>query len=713
MRSRGRVPVITQFAEAECTLCTAAMILSYYGSRNTVACLRREYETGRDGLSLSRLAQLLRDRGMQVRIFQGGPRALVKLPTPFIAYWENCHVVVVERIRDREVTVVDPALGRRRLSWDEFAGSYSGLVLEPRPGPEFAPDRTRQPSVWKLFLGHAVGARRRFAAVVLLSLLVYAAGLVIPLLTERLVDSSGLGRAEGWQAIALVIGVPAAGYLLFSVIRAWVMSRLVTEVGRSLMQLTFSKLLSLPFTYFANRTRGELVYRLSSVASVRDLIAGQLSGFLVDVGVLGVVFGYLFVRTPLMGFATMGVFVAMVAVSVVTYRPIKSLTDLEISETTKGTGLQLEALSSIEVLKACGVTESFYADWARQYEEIIRLGRRRMLVQGTVSGATGTVQAFGPVAVLAIGLLQLEAVGGLGAVVAAQGLAMTALGTAASLAGFFSQMVMANAQVDRLSDIVQQPVPDPIFGADDTPLRGRVEVRRLGFTYPGATAPTLSDVSFTVEPGKRLAVVGATGSGKSTLARLLLGLYPPAEGEIRFDGRPLQEIAAGTFHDGVALVPQETLLSNRSIAANIDFRAGRPDLRVAEEAGTLAELGDEIAAMPLGYHTPVSEMGNSLSGGQRQRIALARALARRPKVLVLDEATSSLDTATEAKIGRALGSLSCTQIVIAHRLSTVKDADEIVVLRAGRVVQRGKHDELVAIAGPYRELVAAQVDLRA
>ncbi|WP_156727568.1 peptidase domain-containing ABC transporter [Streptomyces apocyni] len=714
-RRARRVREVQQFAQSECGLCCIAMVLSAYGSRDSVAALRREHEVGRDGLTIKEIATILRGRGFQVRAFRAGANRLDGLALPLIAYWDDSHVVVVEEITDRHVTVVDPAAGRRKYPVEEFERHYSGLALEATPTADHQPVRHREPSVWREFLRSLSGARRPLLQAFVMSLVLYSFTIFMPIATQHAVnDYAGYLENSPIALVLLAFTVPMAVYFVLSLLRTVCLAAVIRGLGEAMMGRTFRKLLDLPYKYFANRSQGELFYRLSSITSVRDMISSQLPAVLLDVGSLIVIFGYMFHRSFILGATAFAIFLTMLTVAVCMYRPLRRVTEREISETAKSSSLQMEALSSIETLKVSGMTDTFFRDWRKVYSVGMEQTQRRIVLQGVASSGYSVFQVFGPLLVLAVGLwLVLDGSLDLGSAVAAQTLTATSLGMVMSLSGVFTQLITANTQVARVGDILHQPESRGAFGDRPVAIRGAVSLREVGFTYPGAKTPALRDISFDIRPGERVAIVGSSGSGKSTLGKLLMGLYPIQSGDIAYDGVSLQEIDADTFYANTAYVPQDIVLSNRSIAENIRFGVPEATIEAVVEAAREAHVHEDVAAMPLGYHTPVREMGGSLSGGQRQRIALARALARRPRVLVLDEATSALDTVTESRIADALDRLECTRIVIAHRLSTIVSADLVVVLEHGRVVQTGRHAELLAESGLYRELIRSQVDLSA
>jgi ABC-type bacteriocin/lantibiotic exporter with double-glycine peptidase domain len=707
-----RVREVQQFAPTECGLCCVAMVLSAHGSRNSVTGLRRAHETGRDGLSVKDVVTILRERGMRVRAYRAGPGRLGGLALPLILFWGDNHMVVLERITDTRATVVDPSGGRRTYSREEFEEHYRGLAVEAVPTAAYTPENVREPSVWAEFLRAAAAQRRPLATVFAMSLLLYGFTLAVPLAVQTAVNGyADFFSSSPGALLAVALAVPMAAFLAVSLLRSVSLAAVIRGLGETMMSRTFGALLRLPFKYFANRSQGELMYRLSSIASVRDMISHQLPGVLLDAGSLLVVFGYVFHRSAVLGTVALGLFGAMALIAVSTYRPIRRITEREISATAESSSMQMEALHSIETLKVTGMTATFLGDWRSVYARAMDHTRRRIIVQGAATSGYSLFQMFGPLLVLVIGLwLVHQGRLDLGSAIAVQTLTATSLGSVMSLSNVFTQLITVNAQVERVGDILNQPREETVFGDRDVRMTGALSVREVGFAYPGARTPVLEGVSFEAPAGARVAVVGSTGSGKSTLGRLLMGLYPTGSGTVCYDGVPLAGISADSFYRAVAYVPQEISLSNRTIAENISFGLPGVDLEAVREAARRARIHDEIEAMPMGYHTPVREMGNSLSGGQRQRVALARALVREPRVLVLDEATSALDTVTESAIAETLNGLACTRVIIAHRLSTVVGADLIVVLQEGRVVQTGRHTDLIAEPGPYQALVRSQVN---
>lgn len=713
--ARRKPPVILQFAQSECGLCSAAMILEYWGYRGAIYEMRRNTDPGRDGLGLKDVAAMLTERGINVDFVRANFQGLQRVNKPFIAFWKGYHLVLVEKINEHRAIILDPASGRARISAEEFEESFSGHALLCTPAENFAPQRERNYSIRDIWRELATRSYAGSGAkILLLSLFLYAFTLGIPIATKEFVNrQSELIGDYSTVAITLVLMLPFVIYSLFGILRTRILATMVAHVGEDLMGGVFKKLLSMPYRFFASRSNGELITRLSSVNQLRDLVSNQITAVLLDVGVVAFIVGYLVFNTPYLSIVTISLSAIMVLLTVGTWSQVQRVTDEEIRALSKSTGTQMEAITSISSVKTTGMAPNFYTRWRKDYQGALHSGRRRMLIQGTVATIIGAIQMFGPFLVLAVGIkLLLKGTGTLGEVIAAQSLATMLLASVSSLSLAISQFVKAQVQIARLIDVMTHE-SDNTWGSEVCELSGQMTVDQLSFTYPGAQLSALSKVSFSVSPGEKVAVVGRTGSGKSTLAKVLVGLFPPTAGSITLDGRHRSEISEESFRKAVAYVPQDIQLSNRQIAENIDFTGGTPDLELVRTAAQIAQISGTIESMPLGYHTEIQEMGANISGGQRQRIAIARAIARRPKMIVLDEATSALDNMTERDVAQCLTELNSAQIVIAHRTSTIRSADRILVLRGGHLVQEGTFSELMAEDGEFRELMSNTENLNA
>jgi len=452
--------------------------------------------------------------------------------------------------------------------------------------------------------------------------------------------------------------------------------------------------------------------RLGSSTNIREMLTNQTLSSILDGGLVLGYLAILLVWHPSFGLLALVIGALQVAPMLGTSRRLQGLIGSELSAQAQSQSYLVEALKGIAALKASGAEQPVLDRWSRLFVRQLNVSVQRSHVAGTVDTVTTTLRTFSPLILLWIGVLQvLDGEMSLGTMLAVNALAASFLAPLASLMSSGQQLQLACAHLDRLADVLEAaPEQDGRTVRPAPRLKGRIELKQVSFRY-GPRAPlVLRDVSLVIEPGQKVALVGRTGSGKSTLSMLLLGLYEPTDGEILYDGVPMQSLDVRTLRSQLGVVLQESFLFSGSIRENIAFNDPSMSLDQVVQAARLAAIHDEIARMGMGYETMLAEGGAGLSGGQRQRLSIARALSHQPAILLLDEATSHLDVVTEQLLDRQLDDLRCTRIVIAHRLSTIRNADLIVVVDEGAIVERGTHRELLALGGHYAALLSGQLD---
>jgi NHLM bacteriocin system ABC transporter peptidase/ATP-binding protein len=698
----------------ECGAAALAMVLGHHGRHVPLEELRIACGVSRDGSRASNVLKAARSHGLTARGMQMEPAALAQVAPPSILFWEFNHYVVYDgmgrRFGRRGVYINDPGRGRRFVPMEDFDTSFTGVVLTFEPDADFRRSG-RRPGLLGALPARLRGTSGTMPAAVLASFLLVVVGAAVPALSRTYIDTFLIGRQS--SLLGVLFASMACLLVLTGVLTAVQQANLLRGriISSTLTSARFMRhLLRLPVQFFAQRNPADLVQRLQSNDSVAETLARDLASAGVDAVVVLVYAVLLWTYDPQL--TALGVAVALL--NVVAMRVVVRLratgTHKLRADTARLTNTSYSGLQLIETLKATGGEGGYFRRWAGQHAATLDGQQRLGVPSAALAVVAPTLAALNSALILLIG--GQRAVGGgisIGLLVAFQALVTGFTAPVTRLNGVAGRVQDFAADVTRLKDVESFPA-DPLYLRErpDTGARrlsGHVALENITFGYSPLDPPLLTGFSLSVGPGRQVALVGGSGSGKSTVSRLISGLYRPWEGVIRIDGRRLDEVPRGALSASVSFVDQDVFLFEGTVRDNVAlWDPSIPDEDVAAALRDAA-VDDVIAARPGGIHCRVEQDGRNFSGGQRQRLEIARALVRRPSVLVLDEVTSALDAETELLIIDNLRRRGCACVVIAHRLSTVRDSDEIVVLDRGAVVERGRHEELVAAGGAYARLV--------
>ncbi len=721
-RSRGvKTPLFPQSERTECAAACLASVLAYYGRWVPMSELRITCRVGRDGCTGADLLRAARTYGLEAKGWSRQIKNLHKSTLPAIVFWEFKHFVVLEDIGRKRVRMNDPSSGRLVVDYDTFDKGFTGIILEFAVGPDFQKNEKPPGPIWQLWQW-----LRDFKPALLLAtlsgLMLAAAYLAFPLMLSVLVDHVLIGGQASWGGaiIVLMFMIAALTYLL-AWMHAVALRRIAVGIALTKSDEFVSHLLRLPFAFYTHRLVGDLVNR----SQLLDRLSDEGAAAMVRVGVEAVMclafLAAVFFFDPILGAVAL-------ALALIWWLIVSRISDTRTElnhmfarEQGLLYGLIMSAMRSRAAIRATATDDSLFARWGG-YQAREVTARQAFHELGHV------VQAL-PVLFIMIGSALVLGVGGwrvstgelsIGGLMGVFILTTNFLRPVGALTIFLNELQSKAADMFRLEDITGTPATGPHIGmvrGEDEPLptidgrlrlTGEVELRNVTFGFTPGKEPLIEDFSLSIGPGQRVAVVGPTGSGKSTLALLVSGMHQPWSGEILYDGRRLDEIPWEVFTESVGIVEQGFMLFAASVWDNLTFWNPTVADDAVMRAARDADIHEEIMSRPGGYQSLITEQGQNFSGGQRQRLEIARALINDPSVLIMDEATSSLDAVTEERIDRNLRRRGCSCLIIAHRLSTIRDCDQIIVLDGGKEVQRGNHDELIALDGPYRKLIIAE-----
>jgi ABC-type bacteriocin/lantibiotic exporter with double-glycine peptidase domain len=692
---------VEQLGQTECGLCCCAMLLELAGGRVSMMDLRIRYQVGRDGLSVADLAGVLAENGGTPHVFRTSAAGVAALGVPAICHWRRSHFVVAVAFDRGGVTLLDPGAGRRRVSLAEFEESFSGLCVTVDPVPNGRLGRSVRATSGTRILARFAWQKRAMLGLVLgLSLATSLVPLGIPRLMEALFSDDPAAISAG-----LLLGGMGLTFALMLFVRTVAGVVASVAIGRSMARAVFDRLLRLPYGFTEGRGAGDLLFTLESVQQLRSLICNDLVLLLVGGVVTTVLLIWLaFISLPAM-LLTLALVVALACCAAATSGVVRRFAYAETKARAELQTTEISAISGLETIRTNGMEQSYLVLWQQRSDAVQKQFTALQVVQGLFSAMTAGIMFVGPVVILAQATRSIEGASlTVPLLISMQTLTGVLLGQVSLVVGSFTRVAQAGSLLVRVADVLLRPADDTFRGEIPDRPAGPVDVSGVSFAYGSFGRRVVEGATLHIPAGAKVAIVGPSGCGKSTLARLIVGLHRPASGQVSFNGVDLRGYERSRFYEAVAYVPQNVVLEHGTIRDNIAWGAGEPDDARVHEAARRVGLHDEIVGLPLGYDTPVASLGQNFSGGQRQRIALARAAFKRASIVVLDEATSSLDNLAEATVTSYFDSLRATRIIIAHRLTSVIDADLIVVMDGGAVVDMGTHDELCGRAGLYRAL---------
>ena len=709
-----KVPVIMQLENLECGAACLAMIMAYYEKWVPLEQVRRDCGVSRDGSKAKNIYLAAEHHGFDVEAYRMSPEALKESGQfPCIIHWNMNHFVVLDGFKGKNVYLNDPARGTVKVSWEEFDKSFTGVVIVPTPSEHFEKGGSRRSTV-EFARKRLVGAGAAVVFVMLATALSYLFGIVNSVTSKVYVDRILSGINRDWLNSFVNLLILLA---VIQIVVSWVQAIYSLKINGKMAVVGSTsymwKVIRMPMEFFSQRLAGDIQGRADLNASIANTLVTTFAPVLLNTTMM-IFYLVMMLRQSLMltaiGLSTM---IINIVLSRIISKKRINIMRVQLRDAGKLEASTVTGFDMIETIKASGAEEGFFRKWAGYQASVnaqsIKTLKTNMYL-GMIPELLNTITTY---LVLILGVyLIIQGEFTLGSIMMFQGFLQSFMAPAMTLISAGQMIQEMRTQMERIEDVMEYPDDVNLIDspeAADAPLeklRGNVELKGISFGYSRLEEPLIKDFSLSVKSGQRIALVGPSGCGKSTISKLISGLYQPWEGEIRYDGKTRSAYPRDVMTGSIAVVDQDIIVFEDTIANNIKmWDETILDFEMIMAAND-AQIHEDIVEMPGGYQHKLISGGRNLSGGQRQRLEIARVLAMDPTVIILDEATSALDAKTEYEVVNAIKKRGITCIVIAHRLSTVRDCDEIIVLDHGKAVERGTHDELMKMGGAYADLVA-------
>ena len=711
----ARVPVVMQLEALECGAASLTMLMAYYGKWVPLEEVRLACGVSRDGSNAKNLYLAAQHYGFNVKAMRMTPESLqTKGQFPCIIHWNMNHFVVLDGFRGKYAYLNDPARGTVKVTMEEFDSSFTGIVLIPTPTEDFSPEGKRRSTI-DFARKRLIGASAAVVFVMLATVISYLFGIVNSVTSRIFLDRLLTGENPDWMSPFLYILIALA---VIQVTVAWIQAVYSLKINGKMSVIGSTsymwKVLHLPMEFFSQRMAGDIQSRLALNSTIAGTLVDTFAPLVLN-SVMMVFYLVLMLRqSPMLTLIGISTLILNAVLSKVISDKRMNIARVQMRDAGLLEGTTVTGIEMIETIKASGAENGFFQKWAGHQAAVntqtVEASKTQQSI-GIIPAFLGTLANY---IVLILGVwLTMQGKFTLGAVMMFQGFLSSFMEPAMTLVNAGQTIQEMRTQMERVEDVMEYPddvnITSDVSDEEDlNKLSGNIELKNITFGYSRLAEPLIKDFSLTMKTGNRIALVGASGCGKSTISKLISGMYQPWSGEILFDGKQRSAYPRDVVVGSIAVVDQDIILFEDSIENNIKMWDDTIlDFEVILAARD-AQIHDDIVQMPGGYKHKLISGGRNLSGGQRQRLEIARVLAQDPTIIILDEATSALDAKTEFEVVNAIKERGITCIVIAHRLSTVRDCDEIIVLDNGKVVERGRHEDLMRAGGAYSELVASE-----
>lgn len=707
-----KTPTIFQMEATECGAASLAMILAYFGCNVPLEKIRIDTGISRNGSTAKNLYYAAENYGLEVKGYSKSLENMLKLPLPCILHWNFNHFVVFEGIKGKYAYLNDPAQGRRKITMEELKSGFTGVVLTFKPGPNFKKTSTDHKN--SHFAVKKINSEKNsMIALIIMGLLLVVPGIVIPLFSQIFIDDILIKGMSDWLLPLLVAMLLTVAFsVTFKILRSRIMIKLQSKMSL-ISAYKFQRLMfSLPIPFFEQRYAGDLSERVKNNNKVNEFLTGDLGQSVLDIFVAIFYLILMFIYSVQLTFVVIGFTLITVVYGLLASRALESISKKAQQDAGKLVGVLYSGLLIRDTIKASGAENNFVSR-ILGFNANVEINTREIgRIQNILKAVPNAISNVANIVVLTIGgIMVIRGKVTPGILVAFVQLMTAFSAPIISISSLFEKIQSFKADVARVEDIERYPVSDRTNDRDSDnlseydKLNGLVEFRGVDFGYSKLEPAIITDFTFKLEPGESVALVGPSGCGKSTVGKLVSGLTRQWKGDVLIDGKTIDQIPQDAYTESVSTVSQDITLFSGTIKENLTLWNSMVMEQDIIAAAKDACIHDAITMLPGGYDHLLDEGGTNLSGGQRQRIEIARALVTNPSILIMDEATSALDPLVEKQIMDNIRRRGCSLIIVAHRLSTIRDCDEILVMKQGSIIERGTHEELIKQQGIYKDLI--------
>ncbi len=712
MGKYAKTPTIYQMEATECGAASLSMVFSYFGKHIPLEQMRIETGVSRDGCNAGNIMRCAKKYGLDCHGYRKEPAALRELQPPCIIHWNFNHFVVFEGFKGKYAYINDPAMGRRKLTMEELDDAFTGVVLTFAKTDKFVKEKKQKTML--SFIKHRLqGQYATLFKLLFVGLLLVFPGLLFPVLSQVFMDDVLVGGNTTWFG-KLILFMCATILLqaLLTIYRNVVLAKLQKKMVLMSAREFLHNMFRLPISFFDQRYVGDLSGRVSNNANVSVFLAGELAETALNIFVAVFYLVLLLLYSPILTAIAVGTVVVNLVVMKISSARLSSASVKLQQDSGKLAGAVCAGLSITSTLKASGAENEYVGRILGYNAKTICTEQKLSKTQQVINAIPDAVKMLGDVLVLIVGgLIVINGHMTVGMLVAFTTLFGSFNEPVDALVGFMKNIQTTKADINRVEDIMKYPLDEKFDGDTNkmslkTKLDGSVELNDIAFGYSRLKDPIVAGFSFKIDCGSSIAFVGSSGCGKSTVSKIVSGLYKPWQGQLLFDDIPVEEIPNEVLNASVSTVSQNITLFSGSIRDNLTMwneSISESDMIAAAKDACIHDI---ISQKPGAYDYKLTEGAANLSGGQRQRLEIARALATNPTVLIMDEATSALDPVVEKKIMDNIKRRGCTCVIVAHRLSAIRDCDQIIVMNRGKIVQRGTHDQLAQVEGHYKRFIS-------